>query len=504
MFEMLTDRHTQFLAALWQHVQLTVIAVVAAALIAIPLAIWAERHKRYAEWFLQLTSIFQTLPSLAVLGLLIPIVGIGTPAALIALIIYALLPIFQNTYLGLSGVEKDILDGGRALGLTRRMLLRKIQIPLAMPSIVAGIRTATVLIIGTATLAALIGAGGLGDFILLGIDRNNTNLILIGAIASAILAVISGMVINLVTRLRGWLQKIVLSVVMFLFIGGSLWPLMPKTRANQTITIAGKLGSEPEIIINMYAELIKKAQPHTKIVLKPSFGVTTFLYAALESNKIDIYPEFTGTITSSLSKKKVELPIGANAQVTYAAAKKVATKEDLFLTRPLRFNDTYAIAVSQKDAEKYQLDTIGDLNHLPNAKAGMTAEFLDRSDGMPGVEKIYNVDIPKVSLDPALRYRAVAQSRVNVVDAYATDSQLAQYHLKVLTDNQNFFPIYQGVALMKSDFAKNNPKIVTALNQLAGHITNTEMQNMNYAVNVENEPAEQVAHEYLKKHNLLK
>ena len=504
MFETLTARHAQFLAALWQHVQLTVIAVVIAALIAIPLAIWAERHKRYAEWFLQMTGIFQTLPSLAVLGLLIPIVGIGTPAALIALIIYALLPIFQNTYLGLSGVEQDILDGGRALGLPRYILLRKIQLPLAMPSIIAGIRTATVLIIGTATLASLIGAGGLGDFILLGIDRNNTNLILIGAIASAALAIMSGLVINLVTRLRGWLQKTVIILLAFLFIGGSLLPLFPQARASQTITIAGKLGSEPEILINMYAALIKQAQPNTKIVLKPSFGVTTFLYSALESNKIDIYPEFTGTITSSLAKPAVKLPIGANAQVTYAAAKKVAKKENLFLTRPLRFNDTYAIAVSQKDAKKYQLNTIGDLRHLPSAKAGMTAEFLDRSDGMPGVEKTYNLNIPKVSLDPALRYRAVAQNQVNVVDAYATDSQLAQYHLKVLTDDQNFFPVYQGVALMKSDFAKNNPKIVVALDQLAGRITNTEMQNMNYAVNVKHESAEKVAQSYLRAHHLLK
>uniref|UniRef100_UPI00265D0AB2 ABC transporter permease n=1 Tax=Leuconostoc lactis TaxID=1246 RepID=UPI00265D0AB2 len=185
MWQTLMTRHDQFVTALWQHIQLTVAALVIAALIAIPLAIWAGNHRRYAEWLLQLTGLFQTLPSLAVLGLLIPVVGIGAPAALIALVIYALLPIFQNTYLGLTEVDQDVRDGGRALGLSRRQVLRRIQLPLAQPSIMAGLRTSIVLIIGTATLAALIGAGGLGDFIVLGINRNNTDLILIGAFASA-------------------------------------------------------------------------------------------------------------------------------------------------------------------------------------------------------------------------------------------------------------------------------------------------------------------------------
>lgn len=504
MWHTLITRHSEFLAALWQHIQLTVVAIIIASLIAIPLAVWSEKHRRYAEWLLQITGVFQTLPSLAVLGLLIPLVGIGTPAALIALIIYALLPIFQNTYLGLTGVPQDTLNAGKALGLSRRRVLRLIQIPLAMPNIIAGIRTATVLIIGTATLASLIGAGGLGDFILLGIDRNNTDLILIGAIASAILAILGGQLINWLFRLRGWLRRITLSLLLILFIGGSVVPLLPDKSAPQTITIAGKLGSEPEILINIYAQLIKAEQPNTKVILKPSFGVTTFLYQALKSNKIDIYPEFTGTVTASLAKNPVKLPIGADAQTTYNAAQKVAKQQGLLLTKPMRFNDTYAIAVTQKAAQKYGLNSIGDLTKLPNAKAGMTAEFLDRSDGMPGVEKMYGLKMPTFSLDPALRYQAINQDQVNVVDAYATDSQLVAYKLKVLTDDKHFFPFYQGAALMKSEFASRNPHIVKALNRLDNRISNTDMQKMNYAVNVKHESASKVAKAYLVAHGLLK
>lgn len=504
MWQTLMTRHDQFVAALWQHIQLTVAALVIAALIAIPLAIWAENHRRYAEWLLQLTGLFQTLPSLAVLGLLIPVVGIGTPAALIALVIYALLPIFQNTYLGLTGVEQDVRDGGRALGFSRRQVLRRIQLPLAQPSILAGLRTAIVLIIGTATLAALIGAGGLGDFILLGINRNNTDLILIGAIASAALALVGSFGVQWLAKLQRTWRRVVLVSLSVLFIGGSMLPLLPQKQAPQTVTIAGKLGSEPEILIHMYAALIKQAQPETRVVLKPNFGVTTFLYEALTNHKIDLYPEFTGTITSTLAKPPVTLPVGADAQTTYLAAKKVAQAQHLVMTKPMQFNDTYGIAVPQSLAKQYQLHTIGDLQRLPHAKAGMTAEFLDRPDGMPAIERTYGLNLPKVSLDPALRYQAVRAQQVSVVDAYTTDSQLKQYHLQVLADNRHVFPVYQGVGLMRADFAQTHPKIVQALNELAGHITNEEMQTMNYAVNVKHQSAEQVAVNYLKAHKLLK
>lgn len=504
MWQILMTRHDQLLAALWQHVQLTVMAVVIAAAIAIPLAIWAEKNRRYAEWLLQLTGIFQTLPSLAVLGLLIPLVGIGAPAALIALVIYALLPIFQNTYLGLTGVAHDVLDGGRALGLSRHQVLRKIQLPLAQPSIVAGLRTATVLIIGTATLASLIGAGGLGDFILLGIDRNNTALILVGALASALLALIGSFGVQWVANRRPFWRNSLLIGLSALFIGGSVLPMLPSKQVPATITIAGKLGSEPDILIHMYADLITQAQPKTRVVLKPSFGGTSFLYRALENQKIDLYPEFTGTVTASIANPPVQLAAGADAKATFVAAQKVARKNGLVLTKPMQFNDTYGLAVTKKLAQTYDLKTIGDLKKVPQLKAGMTAEFLDRPDGMPGVEKTYGLKIPSVSLDPALRYQALHDGQVSVVDAYTTDAQIQQYDLQVLTDDRQFFPVYQGAALMRADFATAHPTLVAAIDQLAGQISDDDMRAMNYAVNVKHQSAASVARHFLKTHGLLK
>ena len=183
------DRFSDWLTALSQHLQLSLLTLLLAIFIAIPLAVYLRYHEKLADWILQLAGIFQTIPSLALLGLFIPLMGIGTLPALTALVIYAIFPILQNTITGLKGIDPSLQEAGIAFGMTRWERLKKFEIPLAMPVMMSGIRTAAVLIIGTATLAALIGAGGLGSFILLGIDRNNASLILIGALSSAVLAI---------------------------------------------------------------------------------------------------------------------------------------------------------------------------------------------------------------------------------------------------------------------------------------------------------------------------
>ena len=160
------DRFGDWVTALSQHLQLSLLTLLLAIFIAIPLAVYLRYHEKMADWVLQIAGIFQTIPSLALLGLFIPLMGIGTLPALTALVIYAIFPILQNTITGLKGIDPSLQEAGIAFGMTRWERLKKFEIPLAMPVIMSGIRTAAVLIIGTATLAALIGAGGLGSFIL--------------------------------------------------------------------------------------------------------------------------------------------------------------------------------------------------------------------------------------------------------------------------------------------------------------------------------------------------
>ncbi len=187
IWHILTTQSGEIVQALGQHLAISLVALLIAAVIGIPLAIILTEHKRLAELMLQVTSVLQTIPSLALLGLLIPLVGIGTVPAVITLVLYALMPIFQNTYAGLTGIDPALKEAEIAFGLPRRKRLLRIEIPLAMPLIISGLRIALVMIIGTATLAALIGAGGLGTYILVGIQSNNNALLVIGAALSAIL-----------------------------------------------------------------------------------------------------------------------------------------------------------------------------------------------------------------------------------------------------------------------------------------------------------------------------
>lgn len=177
--EVFSERKGQLLSALLEHIQISFIALFFAVLIAIPLGIYLTRKPRVAEPIIGVTAVLQTIPSLALLGLLIPLFGIGTLPAIIALVVYALLPVLRNTYTGISEVDPSMVEAANAMGMNSRQRLIKVELPLAMPVIMAGIRTAMVLIVGTATLAALIGAGGLGALILLGIDRNDTALIIL-------------------------------------------------------------------------------------------------------------------------------------------------------------------------------------------------------------------------------------------------------------------------------------------------------------------------------------
>jgi osmoprotectant transport system permease protein len=173
-----------------QHIGLTFISLLLAVLIGVPLGILITRRQKLAGTMLGIAGVLQTIPSIALLGFMIPLLGIGAKPAIVALFLYALLPIIRNTYTGILQVDPTVTDAATGMGMSSRQLLLKVQLPLAMPVLLAGIRTATVINVGVATLAAYIAAGGLGEFIFGGIALNNTNLILAGAIPAALLAIL--------------------------------------------------------------------------------------------------------------------------------------------------------------------------------------------------------------------------------------------------------------------------------------------------------------------------
>ena len=496
------ERFADWNLALFEHLQISLLSLLLAVFIVVPLGIILVKLPKLKEWMLQLTGVFQTIPSLALLGLFIPVLGIGKVPAVTALVIYALFPVLQSTITGLDSVDKNLQEAAEAFGMNRLERLRKFELPLAMPVIVSGVRTAAVLIVGTATLGALIGAGGMGSFILLGIDRNNTALILIGAISSAFLAILMNIVIRYLENKS--LKKILISLIALITATAlSFIPSIAPMMNTKHLVVAGKLGPEPEILINMYKELIE-ANSDIKVKLEPNFGKTSFLYEALKNKQIDIYPEFSGTITSSLLKNQVQVS-NDPLEVYEAAREGILNQDKLVYLKPMEYQNTYALAVKKDYAEKYDLKTISDLSRVEDsAVAGFTLEFNDRDDGNKGLKSLYKLELNVKTLEPNLRYQAINGGNVQIVDAYSTDSELIEYDLVVLEDDKQLFPPYQGAPLMRKDTLEKYPELEEILNKLAGQISAEEMSRMNYQVKVDKRSASEVAHEYLVNKGLIK
>ncbi|KMY32776.1 glycine/betaine ABC transporter permease [Lysinibacillus xylanilyticus] len=499
--DVFSERKGQLIASLVEHIQISFIALFFAVVIAIPLGIYLTNKKKIAESIIGISAVLQTIPSLALLGLLIPLFGIGKVPAIIALVVYALLPILRNTFTGINEVDPSLKEAAMAMGMNTRKRLVKVELPLAMPVIMAGIRTAMVLIVGTATLAALIGAGGLGDIILLGIDRNNTALIILGAVPAAILALVFDFLLKKLELLSFKKTITALSIISVVAVLMIIFPLL-NFKEKEEIVIAGKLGSEPEILINMYKLLIEN-ETDLKVQLKPGLGKTSFVFNALKSGSIDIYPEFTGTAISEFLKEEA---INNNQEDVYNQAKEgMMNKFEMVMLSPMKYNNTYALAVSKEIADTYHLQTISDIKPIQESiKAGFTLEFNDREDGYLGIQKRYGITLSNITtMEPKLRYQAIESGNIDLLDAYSTDSEIRQYNLQVLTDDQQLFPPYQGAPLLRKETLEKYPEIETALNKLANQITDDEMREMNYQVNVEGQNIEDVAREYLIKAGLL-
>ncbi|WP_029743425.1 ABC transporter permease/substrate-binding protein [Streptococcus suis] len=499
LFETFIERKDEWGIALFEHLRISLLALIIAIAIAVPLGLILSSKKRLTEWSLQITGIFQTIPSLALLGLFIPFMGIGTLPAVVALVIYAIFPILQGTLTGLGEIDPSLEEAATAFGMNKWEKLKKFKLALAMPILMSGIRTASIMIIGTATLAALVGAGGLGSFILLGIDRNDSALILIGAVSSAVLAVLFGYGIRLLQDKKP--KTILLALLVTLFIVGASYVPMLNFSTKQLV-IAGKLGAEPEILINMYKLLIED-QTDIKVEIKPNFGKTSFLYEALKSGSIDIYPEYTGTITSTLLKNS-SMDLSTNSDEVYTYAKEAILEQDgLVYLAPMAFQNTYALAVTEDYAQKNGIEKISDLAKVQQtAVAGFSLEFNDREDGNIGLKNLYNLQLNVKTMEPALRYEAIKSGNVQIIEAYSTDSKVVTYKLKVLEDDKGLFPPYQAAPLLSKETLEKYPELEQVLGVLAGKISTEEMTQMNYAVDVGGKSAEQVAREYLEREGL--
>ncbi len=517
----------QFAAArlpeLWfltgQHLVLTGISTGLAVAVGLPLGMLASTRPSWRTAVLAAIGVLQTIPSLAMLAILLAMIGkIGTLPATIALTIYALLPIVRNTVTGIEGVASDVVEAARGIGMTRWQQLRMAQIPLAMPVMIAGIRTAAVVGVGIATLSAFIGAGGLGQFINRGLALSNMRLILLGAIPAALLAVLVdasiaaaewGMKPGRQSARRGLktkLKPLAVASPLLLFACGVFAAFGGRSpnvnAAGPPIRIATKDFAEQLILGELMAQMI---EAHTDLTVERRFnlGGTMICHDALAAGEIDLYAEYTGTGLVTVLKQPVE----SDADEVFRTVRgEYERRFGLAWLEPFGFNNTYALTVREADARRRGWRTISDLTaSAGRLRAGFTAEFSARPDGYPSVRKAYGLDFGEVhDLQPSLMYQAVATGEVDVVGAFTTDGRIAAFDLFPLADDRNAFPPYFAAPVIRGELLKRHPDVRDVLARLAGVLDDATMQRLNYDVDEHGRRPSGVARDFLVEQGLLK
>ena len=494
-----------------EHLALVSLAMAIGLLLAIPLGVLAARRPLLARLALGAANGLQTIPSLALFGVLltVPLLGgIGPAPAVVALSVYALLPLLRTTVIGLQGVPSGILQAGLALGLTRRQVLWTIEFPLAWPVVLTGIRLATVGSVGLATVAAAIGAGGLGVFIFRGIATVDHGLIMAGALPAAALALLLDGLLGLDLgfsrrRLLAWLTsrrwsapRVVLPLVLVTvpLVVLLLGPHQTKT----VITIGSKNFTEQVILGELLAQQIEQK---TSFIVKRQFdlGGTFVLHEAVRRGQVDGYVEYTGTAWTAILKR----PLISDAQrVWKETAKRYQSQYGLTVFPSLGFDNTFAILVRTGDAQRHHLHTISDLLPLaPTWRAGFGFEFLNRRDGYRGLSRRYGLVFrtPPREMDLGLTYRALADGQVDVIAGNATDGQIASLKLTPLVDDRRYFPPYQAVPVFNSATLRSHPQLVGVLKALGGTLDAATMGELNRQVDLEHRQPAEVVRTYLRR-----
>lgn len=518
-FEYMVENRIQIVTKLIEHIQLTAIAVSFAIIIGVPLGILICYVKKLNKPVIGVANVIQAIPSMALLGFAIPILGIGTLPAVTTVILYSLLPIIKNTYTGINNITPQTLEAAKGIGLTKFQVLSKVQIPLALPVIMAGVRISAVTAVGLMTMAAFIGAGGLGYLVFSGIRTVNNFQILAGAIPACLLALCVDYLTSLVEKLVTPIslqknigarkrkrtrktQKIILSlsaiVVAFAFVFTSL---TGNIKNDKIITVGTKDYSEQMILGHLVADMI---EAHTDISVdrKINLGGTQVCFSALKSGDIDLYVEYSGTAYVDT----LDYPPISDMQKVYDTSKKeFKDKFNIEVLKQMNFNNTYAMAVRKETAQKYNLKSVSDLGKVANKlKAGTTLEFLNREDGLLGLKKLYRFEFKdEIGLDGAPRYIALDNEEVDVVDAFSTDGLLKKFGLVVLEDDKSFFPPYYPMPIMRNETYKKYPEIVPLLEKLGESLTNDVMVELNYQVDELQMEPDIVARQYLEKNNLI-
>jgi osmoprotectant transport system permease protein len=499
----LAERRGELLALTGQHLILVLVSTTLAVALGLPLGIVMARSPRLARPLLGFASLTQTIPSLALFGFLIPIPligGIGARTAVVALVLYALLPILRNTYTGIRQVDPAVVEAATGLGMTEGQCLRMVELPLALPVILSGVRIAAVVSVGTATIAAAIGAGGLGSYVFRGIATVDSRLILAGAIPAALLALLADALLGTVERSRRPARAaagLALGVTAAL----SLALLSGARPAPQAVVVGSKNFTE-QVILGQVVSALLEARGFA-VDRRLNLGGTALCHEAVRSGQLDVYVEYTGTALTDILRRPPE----SDPARVLAAVRRAYSGLGLTVGPPLGFSNTFALVMRRPEARARGISRISDLAaHAATLRVGLFGEFLERPDGLAGLLQVYGfrLGLRPREMDLGLLYQALAEDQVDVVVGSATDGLIAALDLVVLEDDRRFFPPYDAVSVVNTASLTIHPGLEAALASLAGRIEESTMRRMNYEVDGRHRAPADVARDFLKAAGLVR
>lgn len=504
--KLLTEDFNFFINLTIEHILISLLAISIASVLGIILGIIISEYRKFSGLILGTVNILYTIPSIALLGFFITITGVGNTTALIALIIYALLPIIRSTYTGIVNINPLIIEASEGMGSTKLQQLFKIKLPLALPVLMSGIRNMVTMTIALAGIASFVGAGGLGVAIYRGITTNNSAMTFLGSLLIALLALIFDFILGIIekrltnhkrTKYKVNFKLIILGL--FIIIFGTYFSL--NSKKDKAINIATKPMTEGYILGQMLTELIEQDTDLKVNITNGVGGGTSNIHPAIVKGEFDLYPEYTGTSWEAVLKKE-----GSYDESQFdELQKEYKEKYNLEYVNLYGFNNTYGLAVNRDIAEKYNLKTYSDLAAVSNNLIfGAEYDFFEREDGYKELQKVYNVDFKKkIDMDIGLKYQAMKDKKIDVMVIFTTDGQLAISDVVVLEDDKKMYPSYRAGTVVRSEILSKYPELKPVLEKLNNILDDKTMADLNYQVESEGKKPEDVAREYLQEKGLL-
>jgi osmoprotectant transport system permease protein len=474
---------------LGSHVRVSLAALLLGLAISLPLALIARNRPLLRAALLGLASIVQTVPGLALLALFYPLLlalaamslkwfGISFSAfgflpAVLALALYSMLPVLRNTITGLQSVDPALTEAAQGVGMTPRQSLTMVELPLALPVIMAGIRTAAVWVIGTATLSTPIGQTSLGNYIFAGLQTQNWVFVLFGCIAAAILALVVDQLLALIEaglRLRRRLRVAIGALGIVALVAATLLPSL--LRAQSTYVVGAKTFSEQYVLAALISQRLQAAG--LTATTRQGLG-SSVIFEALANNDIDVYVDYSGTLwTNQFHKPGIE-----PRRQLLDDLKATLAQQHITLLGELGFENAYALVMPKARADQLNIHSIADLaSHAGTLSIAGDYEFFSRPE-WSALQKAYGLHFRQQrQMQPDFMYAAVASGEVDVIAGYTSDGLIAKYGLTVLDDPRHAIPPYDAIVLLSPRRAAD-AKLRAALQPLLGKIDIATMREAN-------------------------